>query len=289
MSGDSGNSINEPRASQATTANMIDPAWLFLLPNPEELVTLKCGEKSFSFRKSILIKDSEYFTTCLANTAFVEARTLTIEFQDIEPELLGFYLHMVYSKATGKEIDATSVLFGSDTVTSLRGGLATMVKLYQMADRFLNKPLLADLESAIIHFAEHGSCPVQAFPVRPEKLSPDQSHMNNPTMLAELVWWTKTYRDAYAALERNKTDQDGMRTRLVDIFCRKVPAEVVVAITPIISESRDFIQAVLSYVAHKNYDFKTKVKTLEQEVKTLQKLNETSSNIEALWTFVFVI
>ncbi|GKT40373.1 uncharacterized protein ColSpa_00554 [Colletotrichum spaethianum] len=262
---------------------MADPAWLFLMPNPEELVTLKCGDKSFSFRKSILVKDSDYFTVCLANTAFIEASTSTIEFEDIEPELLGFYLHMVYSKATGRQIDAMSVLFRGDNFIAIRGGLATMVKLYQMADRFSNKPLLADLGSTIMHFAEHGTCPTQSPPVEPSQLSPGQSHTNtehtnNPETLAGIIWWSKTYKEAYVALNKNKSDQNDMRTRLVEMFCRKVPPEKAIAISSLLSEDQDFIEAVFDHLAHEASNHKAQVTTLTQEVNTLQDLNKTSSS-----------
>ncbi|OHW96198.1 hypothetical protein CSPAE12_05082 [Colletotrichum incanum] len=158
-----------------------------------------------------------------------------------------------------------------------------MVKLYQMADRFSNKPLLADLGTSIMDFVEHSSCPIRPSLVQLAQLFPDQFHMsthymNNPTTLAELFWWTNTYRDTYNALDRKKTDQDDMRTRLVEIFCRKFPDKNAIAIAPITSESRDFIQAVFSYVAHKNSDLKTQKQTLAQELKALEKLNETDGS-----------
>ncbi|KAK6213709.1 hypothetical protein QIS74_09711 [Colletotrichum tabaci] len=148
MSSDS----EEPRGCEGTAADNDDPAWNFLMPEPDTFVTLKCGGVSFSFRKSILVKDSEYFRTCLENTAFTEAHTSTIAFDDVDPELLGIYLHTVYLRAAGKQIDIKSIVFRGN-VTAPQRGLAAMVRLYQMADRFLNHSLLLELSVGIIDFA----------------------------------------------------------------------------------------------------------------------------------------
>ncbi|KAJ0160172.1 hypothetical protein CTA2_8424 [Colletotrichum tanaceti] len=272
-----------PQGSHGTAASKEGPAQSFPAPQPEKLVKLKCGDQSFSFRKSILVKDSDYFMVCLTNSAFVEARTSTIVFDDIEPEIFGFYLHMVYLKAAGKRIDTASILFQDDSPTAPGRGLAAVVKLYQLADRFLNKALLAELGNDIVHFAEHGSCSAElpgprapqnplANPGQPRK--EEYRKMNTKTS-AGMIWWTKVLKNAYDVLDENRADQDFIKTRLVEILCDKVPTEHTSIIVPVLSESNEFLSAFLLCLAKKMSNLKTQVNVQSREVERLRTLNQT--------------
>ncbi|OBR04704.1 Kelch-like protein 30 [Colletotrichum higginsianum IMI 349063] len=275
-----------PQGSHGTAASKDAAAWFFLAPKPKELVKLKCGDKSFSFRKSILVKDSEYFRACLTNPAFVEARTSTIVFDDIEPELFGFYLHMVYLRAAGKRVDTTPILFKDDSLTAPGKGLAAVVKLYQIADRFLNTSLLSELGNEIVHFAEHGSCSVELPGPRALQkpfANPDQPRRKehrtmNPETPVGRIWWTKVLRNAYDVLDKDRADQNFMKTRLVEILCDKVPTEHAFDIVPVLSESKEFLSAVSFCLAKKVSSLKAQVKVQSREVERLRYQNQTSGS-----------
>ncbi|TQN66786.1 hypothetical protein CSHISOI_08658 [Colletotrichum shisoi] len=272
-----------PEGSHGTTASEDGPAWFFLAPEPKELVNLKCGDKSFSFRKSILVKDSEYFRACLTNPAFVEARTSTIVFDDIEPELFGFYLHMVYLRAAGKRIDTAPILFKDDSLTAPGSGLAAVVKLYQMADRFLNASLLAELGNEIFYFAEHGSCSAEL--PEPRALqkpfaNPDQPRRKehrtmNPDTPVGRIWWTTVLRNAYDVLDKDRADQNFMKPRLVEILCDKVPIEHAFDIVPDLAKSEEFLSAVSSCLAKQKSSLKSQVKVQSREAERLRYQNQT--------------
>ncbi|KAK1689412.1 hypothetical protein BDP55DRAFT_725586 [Colletotrichum godetiae] len=83
-------------------------------PDPDELVTLKSNEEVFTFSKSTLIKDSDYFRACLNNSTLVEGRTSIIKFYNIESELLEAYLCIVDITAAGESIDIEEFLASSN-------------------------------------------------------------------------------------------------------------------------------------------------------------------------------
>ncbi|WYZ42622.1 hypothetical protein EsH8_VI_000321 [Colletotrichum jinshuiense] len=244
---------SQPQAKSLNLARNgeFHPAWQFLVPDPQELVTLKVGGKSFSFRKSILVKDSEYFAACLNSTAFVEGRTSTIEFDDIEPEYLGFYLHITYCREMDGDINELPVIYGGRR-TTLEGRLVTLVRLYQLADRFINKSLVDILGKSIIDFDTRYS-------VYKRKLR----DLSTPT---RLIWWTKTYRDAFGALEKHIPDQQTMRTKLTDIFCDLIPLSKVDSIIHVVAEDQEFMQAVLLAVFNKAAGLESDVARLRTEV-----------------------
>lgn len=227
--------------------------FLLTLPfrDPQELVTLKAGVKSFSFRKSILVKNSEYFAACLNSTAFVEGRTSTIEFDDIEPEYLGFYLHITYCREMNGDINELPLIYGG-LRTTLDGRLVTLVRLYQLADRFINKSLVDILSRSIIDF--HTS-----YGVNKRNLS----DVKTPT---RLIWWAKTYKNAFGALEKHIPDQQTMRIKLTDIFCDKIPLSKVGSIIDIVAKDQEFMQAVLLAVSNKAAGLERDVALLRTKV-----------------------
>ncbi|KAL2881957.1 hypothetical protein SGCOL_002696 [Colletotrichum sp. CLE4] len=82
-------------------------------PDPDELVTLKSNEEVFTFSKSNMIKDSDYFRACLNNSTLVEGRSSIIKFYNIESELLEAYLRIVDITAAGESIDIEEFLASS--------------------------------------------------------------------------------------------------------------------------------------------------------------------------------
>ncbi|KAF5494838.1 hypothetical protein CGCS363_v009874 [Colletotrichum siamense] len=184
-------------------ADKMSIASLFLAPEQEDCVTLKAGGKTFIFKKSILIKDSEYFATCFKNENFVEGKTLTVEFDDIDPDLLGIYLHLAFMLAI-----KNSVKFDPGLMKEPKR-LKPMVDLYEIADRFMNPKMTGLVGFSILEMAEEH--PINKFP----RNMTDQ----------ERSWTMKNYKEAFEALNYGDDDRDYVREKLVAAYCHWVPLE----------------------------------------------------------------
>ncbi|KAF4877611.1 hypothetical protein CGCSCA1_v003130 [Colletotrichum siamense] len=182
-------------------ADKMSVASLFLAPEQEDCVTLKSGEKTFIFKKSILIKDSEYFATCFKNENFIEGKTLTVEFDDIDPDLLGIYLHLASMQAIKDFVKFDPGLMKEPK------RLKPMVDLYEIADRFMNLKMTGLVGSSILEMATNH--PINKFPHQ----MTDQ----------ERSWAMNNYKEAFEALNYGDDAREYMREKLVAAYCHWVP------------------------------------------------------------------
>ncbi|KAI8231092.1 hypothetical protein K4K57_006346 [Colletotrichum sp. SAR 10_99] len=182
-------------------ANKMSAASLFLMPEEHDSVTLKAGGKSFTFKKSILTHHSEYFATCFRNKNFVESQTLTVEFDDVDPNLLGIYLHLAYIQA------ATNIVEFDPGMMEEPKRLKPMIELFDLADRFMNTKMTALLGPAITYIAMH-------HPVR------NSDGKMTPAMKA---WSINNYKEAFEALDKGSQAHDYMRASIVTSYCYCVP------------------------------------------------------------------
>ncbi|KAF4822690.1 hypothetical protein CGCSCA5_v002501 [Colletotrichum siamense] len=182
-------------------ANKMSAASLFLTPEEHDSVNLKAGGKSFTFKKSILTHHSEYFATCFKNKNFVEGQTLTVEFDDVDPNLLGIYLHLAYIQA------ATNIVEFDPGMMDEPKRLKPMIELFDLADRFMNMKMTALLGPAITYIAMH-------HPV----INGDGKM--TPAMKA---WSINNYKEAFEALDKGSQAHDYMRASIVASYCYCVP------------------------------------------------------------------
>ncbi|KAJ0329720.1 hypothetical protein COL922a_012723 [Colletotrichum nupharicola] len=182
-------------------ADEMSIASLFLAPEQEDCVTLKAGGKTFTFKKSILIKDSEYFAACFKNENFIEGKTLTVEFDDIDPDLLGIYLHLASMHAIKKFVKFDPGLMKEPK------RLKPMVDLYEIADRFMNTKMTKLVGCSILEIAmDH--------PIK---------NVTYDMTAQERSWSIKNYKDAFEALDYGDHAREYMRAKLVAAYCRWVP------------------------------------------------------------------
>ncbi|KAI8291609.1 hypothetical protein K4K60_001310 [Colletotrichum sp. SAR11_57] len=167
----------------------------------EDCVTLKAGGKTFNFKKSILIKDSEYFATCFKNENFIEGKTLTVEFDDIDPDLLSIYLHLAFMQAI-----KNSVKFDPGLMKEPKR-LKPMVDLYEIADRFMNTKMTKLVGCTILEIAKD-------HPIK---------NVTYDMTAQERSWSIKNYKDAFEALDYGDHAREYMRAKLVVAYCRWVP------------------------------------------------------------------
>ncbi|KAF9871410.1 hypothetical protein CkaCkLH20_11057 [Colletotrichum karsti] len=220
------------RADKAPQKEKVSAAWLFLAPEPSDLVTLNCGGKTFRFNKAMLTKNSEYFRACLTNASFTEGQTSTIDFDDdIDPEHLGIYLHLVYSKATGFEVHLASLQNLSEP-----RDLRALVKVYQLADRFLNEDLRLDMANLILNTAD--------------KLA----HKDAGGLLMteeKRIWWLKNFKNGFEALDKHNPDQIRLRCDLAAAFARGFPSEHLRPIVYLIEDNQEFLRELFLAMAER--------------------------------------
>ncbi|KAJ3954202.1 hypothetical protein N0V92_009315 [Colletotrichum tropicale] len=185
----------------AKLAEQMNIASLFLAPEQKDCVTLKAGGKTFIFKKSILIKDSDYFAACFKNENFVEGKTLTVEFDDIDPDLLGIYLHLASMQAIKDFVKFDPGLMKEPK------RLKPMVDLYEIADRFMNLKMTGLVGCSILEMANDH--PINKFP----RNMTDQ----------EQSWAMKNYKEAFEVLNYEDHARKYMREKLVAAYCRWVP------------------------------------------------------------------
>ncbi|KAI8262400.1 hypothetical protein K4K56_005877 [Colletotrichum sp. SAR 10_98] len=178
-------------------AGKMSVASLFLAPEQEDCVTLKAGGKTINFKNSILIKDSEYFATCFKNKNFIEGKTLTVEFDDIDPDLLGIYLHLASMLAI-----KNSVKFDPGLMKEPKR-LKPMVDLYEIADRFMNPRMTSLVGFSILELAKDH--PINTSP----RNMTDQ----------ERSWAMRNYKEAFEAIDYGEYARDYLREKLVAAYC----------------------------------------------------------------------
>ncbi|KAF3800961.1 hypothetical protein GCG54_00010235 [Colletotrichum gloeosporioides] len=182
-------------------AEKMSIASLFVAPEQEDCVTLKAGGKTFNFKKSILIKDSEYFATCFKNENFIEGKTLTVEFDDIDPDLLSIYLHLAFMQAI-----KDSVKFDPGLMKEPKR-LKPMVDLYEIADRFMNAKMTRLVGCSILEMAKDHPIKNVAYDMTAQERS----------------WSIKNYKEAFETLDYGDHAREYMRAKLVAAYCRWVP------------------------------------------------------------------
>lgn len=101
-------------------------------------ITVKGGE-TFTFHKDVLTKDSPYFDKAL-NGSFAESQTQSINLDDIEPECFGLYAGLVYpTTLVNVPVTLRQVWTRRSTY---RFSWTTLLRVWQLADRFLNRKIL---------------------------------------------------------------------------------------------------------------------------------------------------
>ncbi|KAH0431647.1 hypothetical protein CcaCcLH18_06951 [Colletotrichum camelliae] len=208
-------------------AEKMSAASLFLTPEQQDCVTLKAGGKSFTFKKSILVKDSEYFATCFKNENFIEGKTLTVEFDDIDPDLLGVYLHLASMQAI-----KNSVKFDPGWMKEPKR-LKPMVDLYEIADRFINPKMTGLVGCAILEMAKDH--PINKFP-------------HNMTD-QERSWAMKNYKEAFEAINYGDHAREYVREKLVAAYGRWVPLGNFKHDLVALEDAPEFVRALTIYFA----------------------------------------
>ncbi|KAK1848804.1 hypothetical protein CCHR01_08569 [Colletotrichum chrysophilum] len=171
------------------------------LADEMSIASLFLAPLTFTFKKSILIKDSEYFAACFKNENFIEGKTLIVEFDDIDPDLLGIYLHLASMHAIKKFVKFDPGLMKEPK------RLKPMVDLYKIADRFMNTKMTKLVGCSILEIAmDH--------PIK---------NVTYDMTAQERSWSIKNYKDAFEALDYGDHAREYMRAKLVAAYCRWVP------------------------------------------------------------------
>jgi len=117
-----------------------------------DIIQLKAKDTVFLAHKRILTSHSEYFRRCL-NGPFLESGTKTIEFEDVEPGDLGFYLNVCYMhdlrQPQGYDCKQ-ACSFKLEVGTDFAGypDLIDWVRIYRLSDRFLNTGMVWHAETS---------------------------------------------------------------------------------------------------------------------------------------------
>lgn len=126
---------------------------------------------------------------------------MTVEFDDIDPDLLSIYLHLAFMQAI-----KNSVKFDPGLMKEPKR-LKPMVDLYEIADRFMNTKMTKLVGCSILEIAmDH----------------PIKNVTYDMTAL-ERSWSIKNYKDAFETLDYRDHAREYMRAKLVAAYCRWVP------------------------------------------------------------------
>lgn len=99
----------------------------------------------FYAHKTVLTQNSAYFERAL-NGAFLESNTQSIDFDDIDAEDFGRYVNVVYQTVLTQNVTLIDV---NDPLRPCSGVLPRFLRLWQLADRFLDSKTKAVAETSI--------------------------------------------------------------------------------------------------------------------------------------------
>ncbi|KAJ6445503.1 acetyltransferase [Purpureocillium lavendulum] len=105
----------------------------------EPAIEIKVKSETFTIHKSILTKNSEYFDTCL-NRPYAEAWDNRVEFDDIEPKYMAYYLGLAASYSTIVPHSPPSPLDNPEAEPR-RAPMRDYVEVYKLCDRFMSKEM----------------------------------------------------------------------------------------------------------------------------------------------------
>ncbi|ROW09023.1 hypothetical protein VMCG_02857 [Cytospora schulzeri] len=108
-------------------------------------ITVKGGQ-TFHLHKDILTKDSAYFQRAL-DGPFIEGQTQSIDLDDIEPKHFGLYASLVYPTSVVTGTVRLSDVWTLRTMT--KWFWTDLLRLWQLADRFLNSKIKEIAKSAL--------------------------------------------------------------------------------------------------------------------------------------------
>ncbi|KUI66847.1 hypothetical protein VM1G_01561 [Cytospora mali] len=111
-----------------------------------KIVTLKAQDKTFYVHKEILTKNSPYFDKAL-NGPFTEGQTQSITFDDIDPNSLAEYIKILQLVAYVPDFKLRSR--GSSAAREYLYPMETLLKLWELGDRFLDETVLAVIEESL--------------------------------------------------------------------------------------------------------------------------------------------
>lgn len=216
-----------------------------------ERVTLKCGEKVFTFSKSKLVKDSDYFRACLNGSNFVEGRTSVIEFDDIEPEVLEAYLRVVDMTTTGNPMDefiAITKWYGENAEDFI-----TVIEVYQLSDRLLNEPMRVELAESILGYMQHEAVKMV------DKSSPEG-----------IKWLFNTYKNAYDTLDPSIPDEAYLQSQIAEVCCQQIDIDKTYAFARTTTKGEAFLEAVLMATTQRMATLLQKTRSLGTKVERLK-------------------
>ncbi|KAI8264982.1 hypothetical protein K4K58_011846 [Colletotrichum sp. SAR11_239] len=225
----------------------IDLGWAFLKPSFQTSVTIKCGDKTFIFNKAILTQHSEYFDACLKVNAFAEGRTSTITFDDIEPEHMGCYLHLLYCTSADKHLVRQHI-----SSLGTRKNIAFLVQMWQIADRFISADLCERIAAEILQV---GHVPFLFIP----KDKTDEQR----------AAWIKNVKGAFEAWNQQVPNQLDLRDRMLGNFAKKFPMEHLPSALNHIEPNSIFMRELCKAITHRALDLQARVSELETKVAEL--------------------
>ncbi|KAI8167717.1 hypothetical protein KHU50_006438 [Colletotrichum sp. SAR 10_65] len=225
----------------------IDLGWAFLKPSFQTSVTIKCGDKTFIFNKAILTQHSEYFDACLKVNAFAEGRTSTITFDDIEPEHMGCYLHLLYCTSADKHLVRQHI-----SSLGTRKNIAFLVQMWQIADRFISGDLCERIAAEILQV---GHVPFLFIP----KDKTDEQR----------AAWIKNVKGAFEAWNQQVPNQLDLRDRMLGNFAKKFPMEHLPSALNHIEPNSIFMRELCKAITHRALDLQARVSELETKVTEL--------------------
>ncbi|KAJ5011005.1 hypothetical protein K4K57_006347 [Colletotrichum sp. SAR 10_99] len=230
----------------------IDLGWAFLKPNFRTSVTIQCGDKAFIFNKAILTQHSEYFDACLKVNAFVEGRTSTITFDDIEPEHMGSYLHLVYCMSADKHL----VRYHVSSLEN-RKNTAFLVQMWQIADRFISSYLCTRIADEIL---QAGREPFSFIPI-------DDTDEKRAALI-------KNIKGAFEAWNQHVPSQLDLRDRMLTNFAKDFPMEHLPSAIDHVEPNSTFMRELCKAMTRRAIDLQARVSELETKVAELENDEE---------------
>ncbi|KAK1542158.1 hypothetical protein CPAR01_05545 [Colletotrichum paranaense] len=224
-------------------------------PDSGERVTLKGGEKVFTFSKSKLVKDSDYFRACLNSSNFVEGRTSVIEFDDIEPKVLKAYLRIVDMTTTGNPFDEFIAM--TKWYREHAGDFVTVIEVYRLADRLLNKPVRVELAESILTYMQHEAVTTV------NKSSPEG-----------IKWLFNTYKNAYDNLDPSIPDEANLQSQIAEVCCQQIDIDKTYALARTTIEGEAFLEAVLMATTQRMATLLQQTRSLGIKMERLEAENQ---------------
>ncbi|KJZ73271.1 hypothetical protein HIM_07275 [Hirsutella minnesotensis 3608] len=186
--------------NKSSSVLLSDYRTCWLVRNDEPAVDLEAKGEVFSVHKSILTAHSEYFKSCLGKS-FAEGVENKIQFDDIEPQYLGYYLGLAASFSSIVPHIAPRVKDRIETP------IRDFIEVYKLCDRFMSAEMAEFMHECIEAASTKGHCGLWHAGPRDEAL---QKRL------------MREFADGYEALQLEHPPQAAMGAKMVDEFCEGV-------------------------------------------------------------------